>query len=85
MENQTPQIRGWKDVQVTPELPLTALVQFMNILNQRLVEIENNTTIKDDKTGKFITLTEFYEQQAKAELEAQMAAAEAESQAEEAK
>jgi len=64
------QIRGWKDVQITPDMPLSAIVHFANILNQRLVTVED--ILKVD--GK--TLTEIYAEQAeqeRAEMEKQMA------------
>lgn len=76
-QQQQPQIQGWQDVQISPELPLSALVQFLNVLNQRLVAVENNTTIKNDE-GKYVSLTDLYAQQAQAELEARQAAAKAE-------
>lgn len=73
------QIQGWQDVQISPELPLSALIQFLNVLNQRLVAVENNTTVKNDD-GKYVSLTDLYAQQAQAELEARQAAAEQEAQ-----
>ena len=63
-------IQGWKDVQITPEMPLGAIVHFANILNQRLVAVED--ILKVD--GK--TLTEIYAEQAekeRAEMEKKMA------------
>lgn len=78
-QQQQPQIQGWQDVQISPELPLSALIQFLNVLNQRLVAVENNTTIKNDD-GKYVSLTDLYAQQAQAELEARQAAAEQEAQ-----
>ena len=74
-QQQQPQIQGWQDVQISPELPLSALIQFLNVLNQRLVAVENNTTVKNDD-GKYVSLTDLYAQQAQAELEARQAAAE---------
>ena len=71
-QNQTPQLpQGWKDVTIVPDMPLTAMVQFLNILNQRLCTVEDNTFIKDDQ-GNMISLTKLYAIQAEAEMQAQM-------------
>jgi hypothetical protein len=77
-QNQTPQIQGWKDVNIVPDMPLAALVQFLNILNQRLCTVEDNTFIKDDQ-GNMISLTKLYAIQAEEEMRAQMEAAQQES------
>ena len=78
MEQQQPQAsqqpmepQGWKDVQISPEMPLSALVQFFNVLNQRLVNVEDNTVI--DVNGEKMTLSQFYAKQTEAELKAQRA------------
>ena len=42
-QNQTQIPQGWKDVNIVPDMPLTAMVQFLNILNQRLCAVEDNT------------------------------------------
>jgi hypothetical protein len=70
MENQTRIPQGWKDVTIVPDMPLTAMVQFLNILNQRLCTVEDNTFIKDDQ-GNMISLTKMYALEAQAEMEAQ--------------
>lgn len=57
-------VQGWRDVQITPDMPLSAIVHFANVLNQRLVTVED--LIKVD--GK--TLTEIYAEQAQKEREA---------------
>lgn len=67
-QNQTPQ--GWKDVAIVPDMPLSAMVQFFNILNQRLCTVEDNIFIKDDQ-GNMISLTKLYAQQVEAEVAAQ--------------
>ena len=70
-QNQTPQVpQGWKDVNIVPDMPLTAMVQFLNILNQRLCSVEDNTFIKDDQ-GNMISLTKLYAIQAEEEAKAQ--------------
>lgn len=66
-QNQTPQ--GWKDVAIVPDMPLTAMVQFFNILNQRLCTVEDNIFIKDDQ-GNMISLTKLYAQQVEEEANA---------------
>ena len=69
-QNQTPQVpQGWKDVNIVPDMPLTAMVQFLNILNQRLCSVEDNTFIKDDQ-GNMISLTKLYAIQAEEEMRA---------------
>lgn len=61
--------QGWTDVVITPDMPLSVLVNFMNVLNQRLVTIEDQTVI--DFEGSKKTLTEIYRIQAEREIEAQ--------------
>lgn len=65
-EKQT--IQGWKDVQITPDMPLSVLVNFMNVLNQRLVAIEDHVQVPFD--NKMVSLTELYAIQAEAERKA---------------
>ena len=76
MENQNQinneQIQGWQDVQIVPDMPLTALVHFLNVLNQRLCAVEANVFIEDSE-GKKLSLTEIYALQAQAEAEAALA------------
>ena len=78
MENQNQniqtndQIQGWQDVQIVPDMPLTAIVQFLNILNQRLCAVEGNVFLEDNE-GKKLSLTEIYALQAQAEIEAALA------------
>ena len=57
---------GWRTVQIDQELPLSAIVHFLNILNQRLCTIEDLISVKDDKDGNSYTLTEIYHMQAMA-------------------
>ena len=71
---QKQQIQGWKDVQLTSSMPVDALVQFLNILNQRLVAIEDRVMI-DGPDGQPISLTKAYEIQTKAEMDRQAAEA----------
>lgn len=67
-ENSNQQeINGWADVKISSEMPINMVVNFLNVLNQRLVEIEN--VLKVQYEGQEITLTEFYRIQAEAEQE----------------
>ena len=64
------QTQGWGDVQINSNMSLDMLVNFVNILNQRLVTVENFVTIPDQK-GKMVSITDFYQQQAQQAQEAQ--------------
>lgn len=71
--NNVPQ--GWRDVQIVADMPLSALVNFLNVLNQRLCAIEDITTIPGED-GKPISLTDLYALQAEAAMKAQAEAQE---------
>lgn len=72
-KEQEQKLQGWADVTVTEDLPLTVLVKFFNVLNQRLCTIENILTVPyGDKT---VTLTEFYRIQTEKEESAKADAA----------
>ena len=67
--NQTQEQRqpqGWKDVVITPDMPLAAIVQFLNVLNQRLCTIEDNLMV-EMPTGEKISITQAYALQAEQE------------------
>jgi hypothetical protein len=73
MENQNinqtqeqKQPQGWRDVVITPDMPLAALVQFFNVLNQRICGIED-TVIVALPTGEEVSITKAYELQAEME------------------
>ena len=68
-------IQSWADVQLTPDMPVSVLVNFLNVLNQRLATIENQVVV--DFEGAKKTLTEVYQIQSEREAEA-MAKAQAE-------
>ena len=68
MEQRQPQ--GWRDVVITPDMPLSAIVQFLNVLNQRLCGIED-TVVVALPTGEEVSITKAYELQAEAEIAAQ--------------
>ena len=63
-EEQTEKkVQGWKDVVITPDMPLTAIVQFLNVLNQRLCTIEDNLNV-EMQNGEKLSITEIYRIQA---------------------
>ena len=68
MEKKEPQ--GWKDVVINPDMPLAALVQFFNVLNQRLCTIEDNLMV-EMPTGEQLSISEVYRIQAEQEQKAQ--------------
>ena len=68
--NQNVQPQGWKDVQITPDMALSMIVGFMNVLNQRLATVENIVSVPTDD-GKMVSLTDYYAEQAAAEMAAQ--------------
>ena len=77
MENQNvnqtqeqKQPQGWRDVVITPDMPLAAIVQFLNILNQRLCTIEDNLKV-EMPTGEQLSISEVYRIQAEQEQKAQ--------------
>ncbi len=61
-------IQGWRDVQITPDMPLSVLVNFMNVLNQRLASIEDVTQVPYE--NRMVSLTELYAIQAEQERKA---------------
>ena len=70
-------IQGWKDVQLSPDMPVSVLVNFLNVLNQRLASIEDQVVV--DFEGAKKTLTEVYQIQSEREA-AEMAKKQAEEQ-----
>ena len=58
-------IQGWRDVQITPDMPLSVIVNFMNVLNQRLASIEDVTQVPYE--NRMVSLTELYAIQAEQE------------------
>ena len=60
MEEQNKQTnQGWKDVQLTPDMSVSMLINFLNVLNQRLANLEDIIEITAED-GKKMTLTEYY-------------------------
>ena len=64
------QPQGWRDVVITPDMPLSAIVQFLNVLNQRLCGIED-TVVVASPTGEEVSITKAYELQAEMERQTQ--------------
>jgi len=63
MENEEMKtVQGWKDVNVTLDMPIGAFLSFINALNQRLAQIEDVTNVPYG--NKMISLTELYAIQA---------------------
>lgn len=62
-EQTEKKVQGWKDVVITPDMPLTAIVQFLNVLNQRLCTIEDNLSV-EMQNGEKLSITEIYRIQA---------------------
>ena len=65
MENKTkpetlqePKFDGWRSAQIDENLPIAGLVQFLNVLNQRLILIEDALTMQDG--DERITLSEYW-------------------------
>ena len=73
-QQEQKQAQGWKDVQIVPELPLITIMNFLNVLNQRLVTLENVVVINDGKE-KMINVTYYYAMQAEEKLKARAEAA----------
>ena len=63
MENEEMKtVQGWKDVNITLDMPIGAFLSFINALNQRLAQIEDVTQVPYG--NKMISLTELYAIQA---------------------
>lgn len=54
-EQQMP--KGWKDVMVGLDAPITALLQLVNVLNQRVCQLED--IVKTNYNGETMTVTEY--------------------------
>lgn len=70
LEQQQQQIQGWADVHLHGGLSVNALIDFLNILNQRICTLENIVSIPDEQ-GKSHSLTEIYKEQEEAMKQAQ--------------
>ena len=56
-------VPGWKDARITLEMPLHMIVDFLNILNNRLCFLEDSIRLADNE-GNTMSVTEFYALQA---------------------
>ena len=59
MEENKQLTNTWRDVQLTPEMSVYLLVDFLNVLNQRLSLFEDVIKINDEN-GNEISITEYY-------------------------
>lgn len=82
--SETKKIPGWKDVSITTDLPTKNLIEFLNVLNQRLATVEDNTFIREPD-GSMLSITKHYEKQSEADLAEAKAKAKAAAEAPEAK
>lgn len=70
-KQQMPQFNGWKDAKIDGNMPIQGLIEFLNILNQRLILIEDQLTIKVGE-GQNITLTQYWIEVQKQEYQRMM-------------
>ena len=59
MEENKQLTNTWRDVQLTPEMSVYLLIDFLNVLNQRLSLLEDVIKINDEN-GNEISITEYY-------------------------
>lgn len=59
---------GWSTVNITADMPLSMIIQFINILNQRLCFIEDNQKVQING-DQIVTITELMKMQAAAQQE----------------
>lgn len=60
MEEQNKQTsQGWKDVQLTPDMSVSMLINFLNVLNQRLANLEDIIEITAEDGSK-MSITDYY-------------------------
>ena len=67
---EQPKMQSWRDVRITSQMPLDAIVDFCNVLNQRLCSIEDLLKVKGED-GSEKSLTEIYQEDIKKQIEAQ--------------
>ena len=66
MEENKQLTNTWRDVQLNPEMSVYLLVDFLNVLNQRLSLLEDVIKINDEN-GNEISITEYYKRTSKQE------------------
>ena len=59
MEENKQLTNTWRDVQLNPEMSVYLLIDFLNVLNQRLSLLEDVIKINDEN-GNEISITEYY-------------------------
>ena len=59
MEENKQLTNTWRDVQLTHEMSAYLLIDFLNVLNQRLSLLEDVIKINDEN-GNEISITEYY-------------------------
>ena len=59
MEENKQLTNTWRDVQLSPEMSVYLLIDFLNVLNQRLSLLEDVIKINDEN-GNEISITEYY-------------------------
>lgn len=42
--NNANEVKSWRDIVITPEMPVGLVLDFINVLNQRLADIEDSIT-----------------------------------------
>ena len=55
-QTQTQEAQGWKDVVFTTDMPLNVLIHAMNVINQRVCQLED--IVKINYEGQTISVTE---------------------------
>ena len=70
MEDNKLEFKGWRENRITEQTPIGAVFQFLNILNERLIMIED--AIKVNVDGKDMTLTEYWIEVQKQEYQKMM-------------
>ena len=49
-ETNTNEVKSWRDIIITPEMPVGLVLDFINVLNQRLADIEDIIINKNQDT-----------------------------------
>lgn len=70
MEDNKLEFKGWRENRITEQTPIGVVFQFLNILNERLIMIED--AIKANVDGKDMTLTEYWIEVQKQEYQKMM-------------
>lgn len=67
-KKEQPKMQSWRDVRISSQMPLDAIVDFCNVLNQRLCSIEDLLKVKGED-GSEKSLTEIYQEDIKRQIE----------------